>query len=71
MAELKHFDIFFKFLLTFNESLNVVMSTSVAPPGMLKIKVFRNDVYDVIISVYELTKKTLSLESYYIVDAFM
>ena len=47
------------------------MSTSVAPPGMLKTKVFWNDVYDVIISAYELTNKTLSPESYYNVDAFM
>ena len=30
----------------------LIMSTSVAPPDILKIKVFGNGVYDVIISAY-------------------
>ena len=36
--------------------------------GLLKIKIFWNKGYDVIISVHDVTNKILSLDSYYIVD---
>ena len=36
--------------------------------GLLKIKIFWNKSYDVIISVHDVTNKILSLDSYYIVD---
>ena len=42
-----------------------------ATPGLLKITVFWNKGYDVIISVDEVTNKILSRGSNYIVDAFM
>ena len=45
------------------------MPAKVATPGPLKIKVFWNEVDDVII--YALTNKILSLDSNYIVDAAM
>ena len=46
-----------------------MMPAKVATPGPLKIKVFWNEVDDVII--YALTNKILSLDSNYIVDAAM
>ena len=42
-----------------------------ATPGLLKIKVFWNKDYYVIISVHDVTKKILSRDSDYIVDAVM
>ena len=38
------------------------MSAKVPSPGLLKIKVFWNKGYDVIISVYDVTYKILSLD---------
>ena len=39
--------------------------------GLLKIKVFQNKGYDVIVSVHDFVNKTLSPESNYIVDVAM
>ena len=48
-----------------------MMSAKMATPGLLKITVFWNKGYDVIISVDNVTSKFLSRDSSYIVDAFM
>ena len=48
-----------------------MMSAKMATPGLLKITVFWNKGYDVIISVNDVTNKTLSHDSNYIVDVFM
>ena len=48
-----------------------MMSVKVATPGLLKIMVFWNKGYDVIIPVDEVTNKILSRDSNYIVDVFM
>ena len=42
-----------------------------ATPGLLKIKVFWNKGYDVIIYVHDVTNKILSRDSNYIVDVVM
>ena len=42
-----------------------------ATPGLLKITVFWNKSYDVIISVDDVTNRILSRDSNYIVDVFM
>ena len=48
-----------------------MMSAKMASPGLLKITLFWNKGYDVIISANNVTNKILSCESNYIVDAFM
>ena len=48
-----------------------MMSAKMASPGLLKITVFWNKDYDVIISVDDVTNKILSRDSNYIVDVFM
>ena len=48
-----------------------MMSAKMATPGLLKITVFWNKGYDVIISVDDVTNKILSRDSNYIVDLFM
>ena len=47
------------------------MPTKMATPGLLKIIVFCNKGYDVIISVDDITNKILSRYSIYIIDVFM
>ena len=47
------------------------MSAKIATPDLLKITVFWNKGYDVIISVDDVTNKILSRDSNYVVDAFM
>ena len=47
------------------------MSAKMATPGLLKITVFRNKGYDVIIHVDDVTNKILSRDSNYVVDVFM
>ena len=42
-----------------------------ATPGILKITVFWNNGYDVVIPVDDVTNKILSRDSSYIVDVFM
>ena len=49
----------------------LMMSAKLDILGLLKIKVFRNKGYDVIISVIDVTSKTLSRDSNYIVDVVM
>ena len=45
-----------------------MMSAKMATPRLLKIKIFWNKGYDVIIYVYDVTNKILSRDSNYIVD---
>ena len=49
----------------------LMMSAKMATLGLLKIKVFRNKDYDVIISVYGVINKNLSDDSNFIVDVVM
>ena len=46
-------------------------SVKMAAPGLLKVKVFWNKGYDVIIPANDVTNKTLSRNSNYVVDMFM
>ena len=46
----------------------LIMSAKMATPGLLKIKVFWNKGYDVIVSVHEVFNKILSCDSNYIAD---
>ena len=48
-----------------------MMSAKRATPGSLKIKVFWNKDYDVLISVDDVASKILSRDSNYIVDLFI
>ena len=48
-----------------------MMSAKLATPGLLKIKMFQNKGYDVIIPDYDVTNKILSCNSNYIVDMVM
>ena len=48
-----------------------MMSAKMATLGIFKIKVFQNNVYDVITSVHDLTNKILSRDSNYIEDVVM
>ena len=75
-----HFDTKFLVLLTFLESVKMVlikkitilmMSAKMATPGLLKITVFWNKGYGVIISIHDVTNKILSRDSNYIVDVVM
>ena len=67
-------------LLTFSEPLKtalinmvtiLMMSAKVATLGLLKIKIFWNKCYDVIISAHDVTNGILSYDSNYIVDIVM
>ena len=44
------------------------MSAKLATPGLLRMKVLRNQVHDVIISFHGVIKKLFSLDINYIVD---
>ena len=48
-----------------------MMSADMASSGLLKITVFSNKAYDVIIYVNDVTNKILSRDSNYILDVFM
>ena len=48
-----------------------MMSAKMATLGLLKLKVFWNKGYGVIISVYDITNKILSRDSNYIVNVVM
>ena len=48
-----------------------MMLAKLATPGFLKIKIFRNKGFDVIITDYDLTNKNLSHDWNYIVDVVM
>ena len=47
------------------------MPAKMATPGLLRIMVFWNKGYDVIITVDDVTNKILPYDSNYIVDVFM
>ena len=49
----------------------LMMSAIITTAGLLKIKLFWNRGYDVIISVDGVTNKILSLDSNYIIDVVM
>ena len=49
----------------------LMMSAKLATPSLLKIKIFRNEVYDVIITDYDVSNKVLSRDLDYIVDMLM
>ena len=75
-----HFDtwflIFFNFSWVFKGCFNkngtvLMMSAKMATTGLLKIKVFWNISYDVIISVIDVTNKILLHDSNHIVDVVM
>ena len=75
-----YFDSLFLILSTFLESLKIVLinmvttlviSAKMAALGLLKIKVFWNKGYRVIIAVHDVTCKVLSRDSTYIVDVVM
>ena len=74
------FGTLFLILLTFFESSNtffinmvkiLMMSAKEASAGLLKIKMFQNKGYDVIIPDYVVTNKFLSSDSNYIRDVAM
>ena len=48
-----------------------MMPAKLATLDVLKIKVFGNKVYDVMIAVHDITNEILSRDSNYIVDAVM
>ena len=48
-----------------------LMSAKMATLGLLKIKIFQNKDYDVIVSVYEVINKFLPRSSDYIIDVVM
>ena len=64
---------FFLFLKIFliNTVTILMMSAKWATPGLLKIKIFQNKSYDVIVLDYDVTKEILSRNSNYIVDVAM
>ena len=47
------------------------MSTQMATPGLLKIGVFLNKGYDVIIFLNDVTNRYLSRDSNYVIDVVM
>ena len=47
-----------------------MISAKMATPGLLKITIFWNKVYDVIIYVDDVTNKVSSSDSNYVVDVF-
>ena len=49
----------------------LMMSAKLATPGLLKINIFQNKGYDVIIPDFDAINKILSRESNYIVDVVM
>ena len=49
----------------------LIMSVKLTTPGFLKINLFQNKSYDVIILDYDVTNKILSRNSNYIVDVVM
>ena len=49
----------------------LIMSAKVVPPGLLKIKIFQNESYDIIIPDYDFINKILSRDSDYIVEVVM
>ena len=64
---------FFLFLKIFLINTVTILMTSAkwATPGLLKIKIFQNKSYDVIVLEYDVTKEILSRNSNYIIDVAM
>ena len=50
---------------------NLIMSAKLAILGLLKVKLFLKKIYEVIISVHDVTNKMLSGDLNYIVDVVM
>ena len=48
-----------------------MMSAKMATPGLLKITVFWNKGYDIIIPINDIPNKILSCDSSYLADVFM
>ena len=55
-------------ILLINTVTIFMMSATLATPGLLKIKIFQNKGYDVIILDYHVSNKILSRDSIYIAD---
>ena len=51
--------------------ISLTMSAKVATLGLLKIKLFSNKGYGVIIYVHDVTKEILACDSNYVVDVVM
>ena len=75
-----HFDTKLLILLTFLQTIKnvlikkvaiLVMSAKMAFPRLLKMKIFREKCYKIIIYVMDVTNKILSCDSSYNVDVFM
>ena len=49
----------------------LIRSAKLASAGPLKVKIFQNKSYGVIIVAYDIANKILSRDSIYIVDLFM
>ena len=49
----------------------LMMSAKITTPGLLKIRIFWNNGYEIIISVHDVANKILSLDSNYIIDVVM
>ena len=49
----------------------LMISAKITTPGLLKIRIFCNNSYDVIIYVHDVTNKILSRDSNYIIDVVM
>ena len=47
------------------------MSAKLAPPGLLKVRVFCSEGYDIISSVHDVNNKILLRDSNYILDLIM
>ena len=58
-------------IVLINMDTILMMSAKMVTPGLRKIKVFWKKGYDVIISVSDITNKTLSRDSNYFVDVVM
>ena len=48
-----------------------MISTKTTTPGLIKGRLFRNNGYDVIISVHDVSNKILSGDTNYIIDVVM
>ena len=54
-----------------NKGKILLMSAKLPTPGLLKIKIFKNEVYDDIIADYDVTSKMLSRDSNYVAHVVM
>ena len=63
------YDFYYIFKVVLINMIAILISAKLATPSLLKVNVFWNKVYDVIILVHDIKK--LSCDSKYIVDLFM